>query len=110
MYNGKNPSICGNTTKVMVQPMKHENEKREMIPIENLMPLFLGSTSGSFVANRAFEHLISSVKVEFSKQKQKTRKSYIPQKPIYGGTNDIKYQTPSHHTRTRVQSYRYCIE
>ena len=71
------PCEC-NSTMVMVNSVKHKNVKREMRRVENKSDLFLVVIAGYFVANRAFEQMISSVKVEHPKPKQKTSKVRAP--------------------------------
>ena len=59
----KNDPYGDNGTKVMVQSVDSEDENRESRLIENETNLVLVSISISFVANRSFEQLLSSVKV-----------------------------------------------
>ncbi len=54
----------GDNAHNMVQAVKRENHKRTLArPIEHEIDLVLGSISGSFVANNAYEHMVLSMRV-----------------------------------------------
>ena len=65
----------GDNASVTIQSVHRALEKRKRSPVEYESDLVLGSISGSFVCETAYERLISSVRVEYPRSKRSASKA-----------------------------------
>lgn len=61
----------GDIASVRIEAVWRENRKRKHVPVEYESDLVLGSISGSFVADDAYKHLVSTVQVTYPRSKRK---------------------------------------